>query len=277
MIPVDFDDGQARVGALTLPLGRIRLRLLWRAGESSEEPLAGHAYVLEAGDGTVEILGLVHGVIDQTGMLALLETVDERLDGDRLRTWTSWCAPDDTASLFCDLGALAELLRDRRLRVLDAATGHAPTTWRLPPESFLRTPVATWARHLLGIDWPERWEARVLRGRFQAARCEERLVFTGCRYGSIHAHAGQDRTAAVFLSEDSGRSWTELPWRLSQRQARSSSGRWCWPPEELRSVRLDGGLVVEWEDPWIDWDPGDEWRARWDGELWHMEKRSGTS
>ncbi len=275
MIPVRLDDSQARIGALTLPLERIRLRLLWRADENSKEAPIGHAYALDAGDGVVEIVTLEHGVIDQQGMLALLKTVDRRLNADEERTWTPWRSPADTKSLSCDLGALGELLRDRRLHVLDAATGRAPTTRCLPQEAFLRAPVATWARHLLGITWPERWEAQILRGSFLAARRGERLVFTGCRYGSIHADSGQDRTAAVFLSEDGARSWTDLPWRLSERQARSSSGRWCWPPEELLSVRLEPDLVVEWDDPWIVWDPGNEWRATWDGEIWHMAKRSG--
>ncbi len=272
MIPVRLDDKQARVGALDLPFECIRLRLLWRV-DDDQKP-GGHAYVLDDDDDTVTIVGLQHEVIDQQGMLALLGTVDERLDVDEDRNWTIWRPPEDGTHLFGDLGALGELLRGRHLRLLDAASGLAPTNWRLPPESFLRAPVGAWAQDLLGVDWPERWEASALRERFLAARRGHRLAFTGCRYGSIHAGSGQDRTAAVFLSEDAGGTWTDLPWRLSKRQARSSYGRWCFPPEELLGVRFEPELVIEWDDPWILWEPGREWQATWDGEVWRMKTRS---
>lgn len=270
MVPVELDDRQARIGTLTLPFDRVRLRLLWR---TEGDVARGHAHVLCARDDAIDFVGLEHGVIDQAGMLELLDIVDRRLAADKLRTWTPWSPPEGGTSVTGDVGALAELLRGRRLRVLDAATGLPPVTWRPPPEPFLRAPVAAWARHLLGIDWPERWEAPVLRGRFLAVSRGPRLAFAGCHYGSKHAGAGQDRTAAVFLSEDGGRAWSELPWRLSRRQAGSSAGRWCWPPEQLLAVRLEPDLAVDWDDPWIDWEPGDEWRAVWEGERWRMEKR----
>ncbi len=268
MIPVHLDDRQARFGALTLPLERIQLRLLWRFSEDGQET-GGHAYAIDNA-GRLEIICLEHGVFDQSGMLELLKTVDRCLDTDRAHGWIDWRPPDDdTTSLYGDLGMLGEILRGRRMRVLDAATGHLPTTWRLPQESFLRGPVAAWARHLLGVSWPERWEAQVLRGRFQGARHGDHLVFTGCRYGSLHDDSGQDRTAAIFFSEDSGGSWRELSWRLNPRQTRTPAGRWCWPPEELLSVRVDPFLMIEWDDPWIPWEPGNEWLAIW-GEDQHL-------
>ncbi len=294
MIPVQFDDRQARIGALTLPLERIRLRLLWRADESNREAPGGHAYVLDAGDGAIDIVGLEHGVIDQRGMLALLKLIDRQLDADEDRTSTIWRPPQDNPTVYCDLGGLAELLRGRRLRVLDAATGRPPTTWRLPPEPFLRTPVATWARHLLGVDWPAHWEAPALCGPFLADRRGEYLVFSGARYGTIYPETGQARIAAVFVSKDAGRSWSELPWRLYTLQdlrdevhlvgdparwpVRSGTtwnpaGRWCWPPEELLSITAQVGPWIEWVDDWIPEGLGNVWQALWSEKGWAIKKR----
>ncbi len=276
MIPVQLDDRQARVGALTLPLKRIRQRLLWRFSEGGRKT-GGHAYAIDDA-GRLEIICLEGGVFDPSGMLELLKTADRCLDADGARDMIEWRPPDDESTLlYCDLGALGEILRGRRLHVLDAATGDPPTTWRLPQESFLRRPVAAWARHLLGVRWPERWEAQVLRGRFHGARHGDELVFSGSRYGSLYDDCGQDRTAAVFLSEDGGGSWRELPWRLNPRQTRTPGARWCWPPEELLSVHIDPCLVIKWDDPWIPWTPDNEWLALWAEDQPFVDLRPGRS
>ena len=133
-------------------------------------------------------------------------------------------------------------------------------------------------KRLLGdVDWPQDLEGQALRGRFVAAHEGDRMALCACRYGSIHSDAGQDRTAAVFLSADSGRSWDELGWELNAEQRSTSAARYCWPPEQIDRVTLGETVRIEWEDPWIDWEPGTEWLGVWqaDQRVWRMEERGG--
>lgn len=149
------------------------------------------------------------------------------------------------------------------------------------PEAFVRDPVATIIRHLAGIDWPSHLGAHVLRPRFHHAKHGDTTVITGCRYGSRHADAGQDRTAAVFIQHEPGAGWEELTWDLPFRQRMTPSGRFCWPPEQIDRVELVDGEGqpsprIEFDDPWILFEPGTEWRATWIARErhWIMEERS---
>ena len=178
-----------------------------------------------------------------------------------------------------DAGALLDGLQGRRLQhqTLMGEEGTDIFSGAFP-EDFLRAPVATHARRLLGdVAWPDALEGQTLRGRFAATRDGDRMALCACRYGSIHADAGQDRTAAVFLSDDGGRTWDELGWELTAIQQGTSSAKYCWPPEQIDRVTLEETVVIEWEDPWIDWEPGTEWRGVWqaDQRVWRMEEWGG--
>jgi hypothetical protein len=130
------------------------------------------------------------------------------------------------------------------------------------------------------LEWPRSLDAEHLRvgpAGIRAAREHAAVVVCAARYGSLHDDAGQDRTAVVLCSYDDGSNWIELPWTLDPMQAQSPAGQYCWPPEQILGVKLvDGEPVIEWEDPWIDWEPGEEWRASWrpGAGNWWMETRS---
>ncbi len=262
-----------------LHLEPIVLRLLW-----SEEGDAarGHAYLLDRGSGPLELVMLQHGLVRHADMMELLARVDARLpaaDGQtRLRASTWWAAPSPPRWSFTgDAGALADHLRGRSLVVRREQDPAEPRWPDALPQGFLADPVGTLVRTLIGdLHGATTWDANALRPRVLATRAGDLVVVCACRYGSVHADAGQDRTAAVFVSRDGDRSFVELPWRLSPLQAASSAGRFSWPPEQIDRLSLaDDQLTIEWDDPWIDWEPGDEWLARWDAAagLWTMRTR----
>jgi hypothetical protein len=264
-----------------LHLAAIALRLLWTRGDGDTAP-RGHAYLLDRGSGPLELLTLQHGRVRHADMMALLARVDALLPPTdalaRLRRSTTWTAPGPLRWCFTgDAGALAERLGARSLVVRHE---QEPAEPRLPdelPQGFLADPIGTLVRaELPEVRWPAEWNANVLRPAVHTARDGHQVVVSACRYGSIHADAGQDRTAAMFCARDDGHGFVELPWRLCAAQAASPAGRFSWPPEQIDRIDLaDGRLAVEWQDPWIDWEPGDEWRATWDdaAEHWVMRTR----
>jgi len=129
------------------------------------------------------------------------------------------------------------------------------------------------------VNWPRSLDAEHVRvgpAGIRATREGSTVAVCAARYGSLHADAGQGRTAGVWCSYDDGENWLELTWALDPAQANTSTGRNCWPPEQILRVELvDGEPVIEWDDPWIDWEPGEEWRARWrpGDRNWSMELR----
>lgn len=264
-----------------LHFAAIALRLLWTRGDGDTAP-RGHAYLLDRGSGPLELLTLQHGRVRHADMMALLARVDALLPPPdalaRLRSSTTWTAPGPLRWCFTgDAGALAERLGARSLVVRheqEPAEPHPPDEL---PQGFLADPIGTLVRaELPDVRWPAEWNANLLRPAVHTARDGHQVVVSACRYGSIHADAGQDRTAAVFCARDDGHRFVELPWRLCAAQAASPAGRFSWPPEQIDRIDLaDGRLAVEWQDPWIDWEPGDEWRATWDdaAEHWVMRTR----
>lgn len=286
MQTIRLERGGAVIGAEGAPdfhlrLDDVRLRLLWARDECTPAAVRGHGYVLDRGSGPLELVRLAHGAADHAAMMALHEAVAARVlpaEGlGKLRAWTAWHGANDRRwTVTGDLGALSAALRGRAL-VERAGPDLSVARATALPESLLRDPVGAAVRDLVGdVRWPSAWDATTLRPRFHGARRGPVVVLTGCHYGSIHADAGQDRTAAVFCSTDGGQSFGELPWTLSPEQQASPAGRYCWPPEQLDRVILDDdGLTVEWEDPWILFEPGDAWAARWSREhrRWHMWTR----
>lgn len=254
------------------------LRVLWRFGTQ-----AGHAYV-SVGENVATWLELTHSPETTPVLLTLLERWQARHDQElgaleRLRASTSWHPPGRAGwSFVVDAGALETLLRGRTLAT-QALLGPARNTEL--PESFLREPVRASVRALLGdVHWPPELDARAVRPEFRHTREGDVLALTACRYDSKHRDAGQDRTAAIWLSRDAGASFSELPWRLPLRQRVSAAGQFCWPPEQIDGVfleRVDGELspTIEWEDPWIAFEPGSEWRARFvpSERHWVMQER----
>lgn len=252
--------------------------LLWSIDESSPDAIRGHAY-LRVDNDEATLLRLVHGDDRTAAMVELLHRF-QATKGRTIRDRFFWKpAPESRWTFNMDAGAVLQALRGRRLahRSLlgDEGAGLFDGAF---PEDYLRSPVASHARRLLGdVHWPEELEGQAVCGRFVAARAGARMVLCGCRYGSIHVAGGQDRTAAVFLSNDAGRTWDELGWDLVAEQRDTNDARNCWPPEQIDRVQLDDTLCIEWEDPWIDWEPGAEWRGIWqaDARVWRMEERGG--
>jgi hypothetical protein len=190
-----------------------------------------------------------------------------------LRRREVWQDPERRWRFYGDVGAVTELLATRTL-VQELGLGVGPL-----PEAFLAAPIATMIRAALGpVDWPARFDAPHTcvgpRG-IVGLREGTTVVVCAARPGSIHADAGQTRTAGVWRSTDGGTSWEELGWELTWLQRLTPSGQWCWPPEQVEQVALvDGALVIEWEDPWIDWEAGHEWRATLDSNWrWRMQVR----
>jgi hypothetical protein len=188
---------------------------------------------------------------------------------EALRRYVSWREPGGVFIYSADLGAVEQALRGRPL-AFESGDGEPP-----PPldEAFLRAPVhASIAAKLPGVPWPPEVDASELRfayGRPVCAREGALVAVTAARYGSAYTAGGQDRTAAAFLSSDAGASWRELPWTQHEVPEEQS----CWPPETIDRARFEGGtLVLRWEDPWFDWEPGHAFEGRWNaaGERWHV-------
>jgi hypothetical protein len=256
------------------------IRLHWTLRDSAPDRIAAHAYLVVE-DGSPRLLHLIHAPDTTPWMVPLMDEWNALHPGrgDR-REWTSWYPPDSQWSFTVDAGALADALRDRDLVHEELAGPDVSAALTDFPESFLRDPVGTLVRALAGdVGWPAHLDASVLRPRFHHAASGGLVVVTGCRYGSRHADAGQDRTAAVFVSRERGQ-WSELPWDLPLRQRLSPSGRFSWPPEQIDRVEIvgDGPGVprIEFEDPWILFEPGTEWRATWmpRDHHWRMEERT---
>jgi hypothetical protein len=255
--------------------------LFWSYREDTGDALRGHAYLLP-GEQRLEFAVLVHSEAATPRMLELLDRWKSlhRAESDSGRQ-TDWRVPDSEWRLCMDAGAWQRAVGDRPLSVLQVHGPDAGAVLAGLPLDFLRAPVPWVVRSLLGdVAWPRWLSADVLRPGFAHALSDETLALTACRYGSRHADAGQDRTAAVFLSRDGGRSWMELSWKLPLRQRFTPSGRWSWPPEQIDRVWLApaGGVlapVIDFEDPWSVFEPGREWRARWrpGSEHWVMEVR----
>jgi hypothetical protein len=231
---------------------------------------------------SARLLHLIHSPETTPAMVALINDwrASHPESSDR-REWTNWYPPESAWSLTMDAGRVADALRDKRVVHEELAGPDASTVIAGFPETFVRDPVATIIRHLAGIEWPPHLGAHVLRPRFHHARRGDTTVITGCRYGSRHADAGQDRTAAVFIERERGAGWDELPWDLPLRQRLTPSGQFCWPPEQIDRVEIvdsEGAASprIEFDDPWIVFEPGTEWRATWMPRQrhWIMEERA---
>ena len=228
--------------------------------------IRGHGYLIGE-----ELALLVHSELTTPRMIELLDAWKLGHAEDDTRR-TGWDAPGSDWHFHCDAGAWERALAGRSV-VAKQLLGSAPDGM---PIDFLRAPVHRIVQALLGdVAWPAHLNAEVLRPRFQHARRDDALALSACRYGSRHADAGQDRTAAVFVSRDAGASWEELSWTLPLRQRLTRWG--SWPPEQIDRLALDAvaAPVIEFEDPWIAFEPGTEWSARWlpDRRYWLMEVR----
>ncbi len=256
------------------------LILYWTYFDGRDGGRRGHAYLHCDGDGAR--FALYEHSPDPAAHALMMdrharwERRHPLTEAQELRRRTLWRYPSASWSLSGDLGEVGELLRGRSLSFV-----FAPGIRDLPPlpEALLRRPLATLiGESAEGVRWPEELEAMaVCPGLSGPLVLREGRVVVVCaaRYGSRFADSGQDRTAAVWRSRDGGERWEELPWKLGRAQRLSAGGRWSWPPEEIRSLRSVDPLTIEWEDPWIDWEPGTEWRAEWDPveRRWRMRPR----
>lgn len=241
--------------------------VMWTWAESSPEARRGHAYLF-AERRIVRWLSFEHAPARTPAMLEQLERwqrLNPRSSALPARDRAWWKQPDGRWAFSGDLGRVLELLVGRELVCERGDDGEL-----LPelPERFLRRPIACMVEAAIGpVEWPRSCDAEHVRvgpAGIRAARKGPLIAIAAARYGSLHEGVGQDRTAAIWCSYDHGASWIELPWVLDPAQAHSPAGQCCWPPEELLAVALiDGEPVIEWEDPWIDWEPGNAWRAVW--------------
>jgi hypothetical protein len=261
------------------------LRIFWDLDGSKPERVAGHAYLIGGSD-PVRLLHLVHSEESTPAMVELSkEWAALHPDSRDRREWTNWYPPRSSWSLTLDAGAVAKAIGSQTVVHEQLVGRPADAALRAFPQEFLRDPVRTLVRELAGeIEWPAHLGAHVLRPRFHHAASGGTTVITGCRYGSAHADSGQDRTAAVFLSRERGGKWQELPWNLPVLQRLSPSGRYSWPPEQIDRVEIVQSEDmpaprIEFEDPWIVFEPGKEWRATWMPRKhhWVMQGRSDPS
>jgi hypothetical protein len=281
---VAVSDGTVSVWApgtdpLVFSLDQLVLTMLWSIDECTDHAVRGHAHLFDRDDGPLALLRLVHTRVVPQEMMSLHAAGAAR-SPDPTRAQTVWRIPSDPRWTFTvDAGRLQSALAGRSL-VHHAAPGFAwPTVWPGFPEAFLRDPVAAWVAHEVGdVRWPAALDAATLLPGFHGVRAGGLVALTACRYGSRHGDHGQDRTAAVFLSTDRGERFDELPWDLVDDQRGRLSAEACWPPEQILSVRLlppTADVEIAWDDPWIDWEPGTEWAARWESgaRRWRMRER----
>lgn len=263
------------------------VRMLWRSELAGDDGVGGHAYlVVSETDAT--FLHLVHSPRTTPAMVVLLaewEAMHPAADEiEQLRLLTTWRPPGELDwSFSVDAGRLETLLEGRSVHHVQLEGPEQSELLTRMPVEFLRAPVATWVRAQLGeVTILPSWNAATLRPYFQSARSGESLAFSGCRYGSASSSPGQDRTAAVWLSEDGGQSFEELPWVLPQAQRGSPGAALSFPPEQIDRLAFEptaGGqaLRVEWEDPWIAYEEGSAWTAEWQpgAEQWVLSERAG--
>jgi len=236
--------------------------LLWTENELRDDARRGHAYLYLRSDALAcwtyqHAEGRTPAMVERLNAWQARHppTAEQKL---RRRVW--WKEPGGPHGFHADLGLVQRMLEGRRFE-LHAADGEPPPAF---PEAFLRAPVRTCIEAALpGVRWPAEWNADQLRfayGSPATAREGEDAVVCAARYGSEYTRSGQDRTAAVFLSTDGGQSFEELPWTQHQ----VPRGQSCWPPETVRPRFENGRLILRWEDPWADWEPGYEWEGTWD-------------
>lgn len=257
-------------------LEQAELCLIWSLDEGSEHARRGHAYVFAERE-QARWVALEHSPSATPQMLEILarwEAAHPPTPALELRRTTQWVDPATRWRFHGDIGGVRELLLTRRL-VRDThefGQGEPPEPLPEPlleplpelPQAFLTAPIACLVRAQLGpLDWPSRLEAPDVcvgpRG-LVSARMGDELVVCAARPDSIHAGSGQTRTAAVWCSHDGGARWEQLSWALDPDHDRPPS----WPPEQIERVSFDSGApVIEWEDPWSDWEPGYQWRGVW--------------
>ncbi|KIG15497.1 hypothetical protein DB30_05520 [Enhygromyxa salina] len=243
-------------------LEQAELQLLWSLDEGTDHARRGHAYVF-AEPQRARWVSLEHSPSATPHMLELLarwQAAHPPSEDAKLRRMTHWADPAGRWRFHGDLGGVRELLGTLPLvhELGDASASSLPEL----PEAFVREPIGCLVRAQLGpLDWPAALEApQVCVGPLGlvSAREHTQVVVCAARPGSIHAGSGQTRTAAVWRSEDEGRSWAELGWELDPDHEQPRA----WPPEQVEGVRLDAAdVVIEWDDPWIDWESGDQWRG----------------
>jgi hypothetical protein len=260
-------------------LVRAPLWLSWSLDESTPAARRGHAYLRPEGT-DLRWTSLEHGPDTTPTMLAVhgeWRAAHPATPELVLRRRGLWREPGRRWCFHGDLGLARELLEGRALiHELGLGVG-APLEL---PQAFVRAPISTLVEAELGaVAWPACFEAPHVcvgpRG-VVTTRAGRAVVVCAARPGSIHDGAGQTRTAALWCSSDGGASWVELGWALEPDQRDTPAGRHCWPPEEIERVTLaEGAPVIEWEDPWIDWEPGHRWRGTWDpvAERWRMQVR----
>jgi len=237
----------------------------WRDQTATGWSAQGHAYLMVQGD-TVLFRHFVDSGTRHPLMNGLIERCEtEQPSGTERRAW--W-PPWSRYSLWMDAGAVRDALGERAVRH-ELILGHGELeVLEGFPEAFLRAPVATWVRHLVGpVRWPERLETPALVPGITARRSERACAVIACRPGSQHSTSGQNRTAVVLISSDNGSSWDELPWALPREMRESPFARISWPPEEIcvADFVTPEALRIEWEDPWVMFDPpGSRWEALWD-------------
>lgn len=241
--------------------------LLWDAGGRKEDA-RGHAYLKVAAGGAVLSLRR-HGPASTPGMLARLERWEAQ---HGKRGTANWRNPRGGWRWTGDLGAVVERLQGRDLTLEGDLVDQVDEAFLRAPARSIITAKLESADARLPEPWPSCWTAKELRfgpGQPKVSRGTGWVVMTAARPGSAYSHVGQRRTAAVFMSRDEGKTYDELPWVLDPKSKTS-----CWPPETLLSGWVDGKDVrIEWEDPWIDWEPGEEWLGVYDGSSWRISTR----
>ncbi|PRQ03219.1 hypothetical protein [Enhygromyxa salina] len=247
-------------------LARAELHLLWSLDEGADHARRGHAYVF-ADPPRARWVSLEHSPATTPQMVEIMaawQAAHPQTPALELRRITQWAEPGGRWRFRGDLGGLRQLLATLELVDDGSAMSESPPLPELPV-AFLRAPITCLVHARLGqVDWPAALEAPEVcvgpLGIVSAHADDDKLVVCAARPGSIHAGSGQTRTAAVWCSDGGGAGWRELGWALDPNHEQPRA----WPPEQIERVELVAGSpVIAWDDPWIDWESGDQWLGTW--------------
>jgi hypothetical protein len=81
--------------------------------------------------------------------------------------------------------------------------------------------------------------------------------------------SGKKRRVVIWRTVDGGSTWEELPLRVLFWQKPFPRFWASWPPSvetgSIRKLAIERGeIVIYYEDPWIDWERGSQWKAAFD-------------
>jgi hypothetical protein len=255
---ISFDPGFLRP-SFQVPWSSVRTLARWM--DADDFPFLKNQLVVSELDDSIQLLRLPSGI-------SAKESV--RMSDE----WRRRCPDDQREAAFWALpNGQGATLAVQTSRWLEAMRGSKPLVhvgWGKPlpfPEAFLRAPDA-FIRDAFPTPLviPEEIDGADIRAERICRESDAKALITGVRKLAPYPGSPGDHTAAVFETTDAGAHWNELDIHDVDR-AKVSWGEYSWPPENIDGIRYEQSRpTIYFEDPWIDWEPGSRWRARYDYE-----------